>query len=385
MARMASVHRRPRSPFWFVAYTDALGRRVRKSSKTRDRGEALRLALQLERAGRLGREDNLFENRARSLLSELMGQVTEGRASVRAPSIWKFLEEWIETKSGLVAPSTLSSLRTSVGQFKEHLGARADRQLASLTTRDLQGWVGALKLSGVSPGTIGLRVKTIREALGTAVHQQLLLSNPAALVELPRGFPAERGVFTPGEVGVLVGAAPGEWKTAILTAFYTGARLLDVTSVRWADVNLVDATLTFHVRKLRGKPLTVPIHPALAKHFEEQAAVDTAQTYLMPHLANRSTGGGGGLSTQFKAIAEKAGIDLGVAEHAGKNRLTKRSFHALRHAFTSALLNAGVEEPVRMMLTGHTSKGSHRRYAHATPETLAQAIAKLPVVPGVAS
>jgi integrase len=64
----------------------------------------------------------------------------------------------------------------------------------------------------------------------------------------------------------------------------------------------------------------------------------------------------------FKRIMERAGIDDGVArERSGQrgHKVSRLSFHSLRHSFTSALANANVPAEVRQKLTGHADERSH--------------------------
>jgi integrase len=51
---------------------------------------------------------------------------------------------------------------------------------------------------------------------------------------------------------------------------------------------------------------------------------------------------------------------------------------SIRRSFTSALANAGVSPELRMKVTGHKSAEIHRGYTHLEPETLKDAIKKLP-------
>ena len=85
---------------------------------------------------------------------------------------------------------------------------------------------------------------------------------------------------------------------------------------------------------------------------------------------------------QIQAIMEAAGIDRGVVQGGGTRKLATRSFHSLRHSFSSALMNAGVPEELRMRLTGHRSKAVHQGYSHAEVETLRAAVSKLPSLGG---
>jgi integrase len=74
----------------------------------------------------------------------------------------------------------------------------------------------------------------------------------------------------------------------------------------------------------------------------------------------------------------KAGLDLQTVKGGGDRNISRRTFHALRHSFTSALANAGVSPELRMKLTGHSSEAIHRGYTHHELEVLKNAVQKLP-------
>jgi len=76
---------------------------------------------------------------------------------------------------------------------------------------------------------------------------------------------------------------------------------------------------------------------------------------------------------------EQAGFDQDKVQ-AGRNEFSRKSFHSLRHSFSSALANAGVSADVRMKLTGHKSADVHQRYTHMQLEPLKKAIATLPAL-----
>jgi hypothetical protein len=84
------------------------------------------------------------------------------------------------------------------------------------------------------------------------------------------------------------------------------------------------------------------------------------------------------MSESFKRIVNNAGLDLQTVQGTGVRMISKRTFHALRHSFTSALANAGVSPELRMKLTGHKSAEIHRGYTHLEMETLKEALEKLP-------
>ena len=74
----------------------------------------------------------------------------------------------------------------------------------------------------------------------------------------------------------------------------------------------------------------------------------------------------------------KAGLDLQAVKSAGVRQLSRRTFHALRHSFTSALANEGVSPELRMKLTGHKTEREHQKYTHHELEKLRAAVKKMP-------
>jgi integrase len=181
---------------------------------------------------------------------------------------------------------------------------------------------------------------------------------------------------------MLVDAAEGEWKTLILLGYFTGARLSDCARMRWASVDFVSSVISFQPKKRNtsGLIVTVPLHPDLQAHLEGLAAKDRPEEFISPQLADLETRGWNGLSEGFKRIALKAGIDLQTVQGGGARKISKRTFHALRHSFTSALANAGVSPELRMKLTGHKTEEIHRGYTHHELESLRNAVEKLPAL-----
>jgi len=76
-----------------------------------------------------------------------------------------------------------------------------------------------------------------------------------------------------------------------------------------------------------------------------------------------------------------AEVDRGLVrtKETGAARTTAaRSFHSLRHTFTSWLAKADVPEEVRMKMTGHTESKTHQKYTHQELSTLRAGVDKIP-------
>jgi integrase len=230
---------------------------------------------------------------------------------------------------------------------------------------------------GLAPKTVNVDVKIIRGALNAARRQGLIATNPAEAVELPEAVGMERGTFTPAEVKLLVDTAEDEWKLLIMLAYFTGARLSDCARMQWECVDLGEETLTYTQAKT-GAKVTTPLHPDLLKALNKLAGSDKPEVFIMTAIASQRGSGRRGLSETFKKIMRKAGVDSQTVKGKGNQMFSRRSFHALRHSFTSALANQNVAPELRMQLTGHKTEGEHKKYTHHEMDNLRAAIKKIP-------
>jgi integrase len=373
---MASVHRRPASQYWHAAFRAPDGRLILRSTKCVDRSKALAAAFEFERAVNLAKANNLVEAQARKIVADIMERAGS-EETLRAPTVADYLHQWLASKQARKSANTGSRYQTAVEKFLTVLGDRQQKPLTALTAYDVERYLNARTKEKLAPRTIVLCVKIIRTALNAARRQGLIPTNPAEAVELPKVRGMERGTFTPEEVKILVDTAQGDWQTLILLAYYTGARLSDCCRMAWADVDLSAGTLTYTQAKT-GEKVTVPLHSDLLAHLETLAGTDKPEVFIMPHMAGLKPGGRHGLSESFKRIMRKAGLDIGKVKSAGVRQLSRRTFHALRHSFTSALANQGVAAEVRMKLTGHKTESVHRGYTHHELEKLRAAVEKIP-------
>jgi integrase len=352
-----------------------------RSTKQADRTKAMSVAIQYEKAAKLADAQVFTEGQARDVLNDIL-KLTAPSEELRTPRIGAFLIEWLETKEAAKSTSTGVRYRQIVEEFIEHLGERAARPLSSLTASDIQSFLTKRQRKGCSPTTVNLDGKILRTALNSARRQGLISHNPAEAVELPAIKTVQRATFSAGEVSILLSTADGEWKNLIMLGYFTGARLGDCVRMRWNAVDFTAGTLTFTPEKTKNRggntEVVLPLHPELAAHLEKIAVADTAEKFISPHMAELTPGGRHGLSEGFKRIVVKAGLDLQTVQGYGSRSISKRTFHALRHSFTSALANANVPPELRMKLTGHTSEAVHRGYSHHELAVLRKAMLKLP-------
>ena len=273
---MASIHILHGKPNWCCSLKLANGRRTFKSTGLkaveRNRAAACSLCEQWQRVEddltfKAGSENHLkFENPrevaeqfvtatrklaqgafteadARALLDELLKAGQHNPLSQE--SIRQFLNSWLEGKELARKKRTADRYRKVVSDFLGALGKRSGQPLSALTPRDIEAFRAVRLKQGCSPVTVSQDLKIVRSILEQARKQGIIVSNPAASVESPRGEGLDRDVFTPEEVGVLYDAADAEWRTAILFGYFAGMRLSDAVSRSWREIDLAAEVIDY--------------------------------------------------------------------------------------------------------------------------------------------
>jgi integrase len=227
--------------------------------------------------------------------------------------------------------------------------------------------------AGRSSTTVNFYVHVTRMIFGEAEASGLIQRNPAKVVKvvkIMKGEKVEKDVFTPAEVAALVAASPSEeWKLLILAGFFTSQRLGNLVRLQHSDVDLEKGAISF-VQQKTGIAVLVPIHPQLREHLKTE---DTGPVF--PELSKRRIEGLSG--TFAKVIMRDAGIDR---DRQDGQRVSRKSFHSLRHSSISAMLDANVPEEVRGKISGHSSSAIHGKYSHETWRAMSAAIESISAV-----
>jgi len=372
---VASVFRRPQSKYWYAGWRGGDGKFHLRSTKQTDRSKGLAVALEWERVDKKLTNGELVEAQIRDVVNDLLDRV--GESKLETPSIRSWFNDWVADKEANRSAGTAVRYKGVVDCFLDSLVSKAEKPLSVLVAQDIQKFAAERKKAGVSSATINLEVKIIRTALNRARRQGVISVNSAEAVDLPAKRSIEKGVFSEAEVAILLKQAQGtDWETVITFGYYTAARLSDCVKMQWEHMDLAGEKLTFYDGK-NSKWITLPMHPKLLAHLTRLASVDVRQKFVTPRMSAFGSGGRRGLSEGFKRIVTAAGLDLQTVQGNGIRMISKRTFHSLRHSFTSALANAGVSDELRMKLTGHKSVDVHRGYTHLEMKTLREAINKL--------
>jgi len=379
---MASIHRRPRTPYWHGAFRQG-GKLVYRSTGTTDKAVARRIADEWEQIAKQIDAGTYTENQTREVISGILRRANLGTHGVKPPGIGEFLKDWLEAKLTTLAEGSAWGYRKAVGEFIKHLGPKASRPLGALQSSDARSYLATLHESDYADKTISIYGKVLRAAFKQAVLDGYLPSNPfdisLAMSKAKTAATAHRRRgFSGAEVRLLQDAAARtskDWHTVVLVGSYTGARLRDCCRLQWEDLDLAGSRLVIHQLKT-GRPIEIPLHPNLLEHLESRASEvgDRPQEYITPTLAELGTGGASGLSMQFAKVMRDAGVSQGKTTQGTRRQQNERGFHSLRHTFVSALASADVSPELRMKLSGHADLKSHAGYTHIEFERLAGAL-----------
>ncbi len=386
-----------RSPYWICCFKASDGRRLKKSTKQRDRSNAMEVCLALERAEGMAARGVLTETRARELIGEVLERTTGDTLPFYTVEAW--LHNWLHGKEVSKSKNTHVKYSQTIESFLAQIGGRAKLNISAISTKDIVAYRDDQLASGKNPNTVRYLVKQLRIPFNAARRQGIITHNPAESVELPTPSKmmddreVSRDAFTPEQVGALMKATVAQengraifetgqdWYGAILFAYCTGARLQDVANIQWAAIDLPTKTITYRARKT-GRRVMVPIHPALEEYLLGVSTPHSDKAYVFSKIAQRDTGGRSGLSMTFSRIMARANVHGDVITKAkGKGRTVRSlTFHSLRHSFNSAMANAGIAQEIRMKLTGHTSMEMNKGYTHHELEPLRKAIIAIPSI-----
>jgi integrase len=392
---MPSIHRQPGRPYWFCAFSifdpqTNRSRRVFRSTKTRDKKQALEICRAWHKAALKARNGKLSVDAAREIIARGVSDVFTAAnvESLPSASVKSWCETWTEAKAIETEESTHARYKRVMERFTGFLGeAKSKRDLSTLQASDIARFRDR-EAKELSRSTANLSVKVLRICLGEAVRQGLLTVNPAVRVKLLKSnAESKRRAFTLAEIKRILKACGDdtEWPGFVLFGLYLGQRLGDLARLTWRSVDLDSGEIAFTTRKT-GRRIVLPLVQPLADYLASLPASDNPNAFIFPRAANAKRTAP--LSNQFRDILVEAGlVEPRPRGHksTGKGRDQARepseiSFHSLRHSAVTMLKAAGVSDFIAREIVGHESAAVSRQYTHLTTDDKRAAMQRLPDV-----
>jgi integrase len=390
---MASIHKQPGKPFWFCAFSifsleTLTSRRVFRSTKTRDKKQALEICRAWHKAALKARNGKLSVDAAREVIAQGVSDVFTAAnvESLPSASVKSWGETWLQAKEIETEESTHARYKRVLERFTGFLGeAKSKRDLATLQTSDIARFRDR-EAKERARATANLGMKVLRVCLGEAVRQGLLAVNPAANVKLLRSSKeSKRRAFTLSEIKRVLRACEHdvEWRGLVLFGLYLGQRLGDLARLTWRAVNLETGEIAFIARKT-GRRIVLPLVQPLSDYLASLPASDNPNAFIFPNAAAHKRTSR--LSNEFRDIL----VDAGLVEARDYKTTTKGrshareaseiSFHSLRHSAVTMLKASGLSDVFAREIVGHESAAISRQYTHLSTDDLRGAMQRLPDV-----
>ncbi len=356
-------------------------RRVFRSTKTRDKKQALEICRAWHKAALKARNGKLSVDAAREIIARGVSDVFTAAnvESLPSASVKSWCETWTEAKAIETEESTHARYKRVMERFTGFLGeAKSKRDLSTLQASDIARFRDG-EAKELSRSTANL---------GEAVRQGLLTVNPAVRVKLFKSnAESKRRAFTLAEIKRILKACGDdtEWRGLVLFGLYLGQRLGDLARLTWRAVDLDSGEIAFTTRKT-GRRIVLPLVQPVADYLASLPASDKPNAFIFPHAASAKRTAS--LSNQFRDILVEAGLLEPLArghKSTGKGRNQAReaseiSFHSLRHSAVTMLKAAGVSDFMAREIVGHESTAVSRQYTHLTTDDKRAAMQRLPDV-----
>lgn len=325
------------------------GRRLRESSGSNQRGDAVKLLrrrLAEMGSGRLVGPDadkTTFEDMVTMLLDDytLNGHRSKDRVAV-----------------------ALVHLRGFFG-FSRVPDITSDRVSAFIRTR---------QEAEAAPATIAYELACLKRAFSLAIRAGKATHRP--YIPSVRVDNARKGFFEPGEFAAVEAHLPDALKPYLRFLYLTGWRSGEARGLTWADVNFETGVVrlepgTTKNREGREFPFAVlqPLAELLEQQRERTAEVERKTGRIIRYVFHRNGKPIASCVRAWKSACKAAGL---------KGRLV----HDLRRSAVRNLERAGVSRSVAMKLTGHKTEAVYRRYAITSAADLSEGVAKLAALHG---
>jgi len=300
-----------------------------------------------------------------------------------------WLDLWYQTyKKSNLRPNTQMSYERRI--YQHIIPALGNIQMDKLTTNDIQQFYAKLKQGGrllrtelygegLSDQTVRGVHTTLHAALDKAVSEKLLFRNPADGCRLPSAKAREMQVLTPEEIQrLLIQAKEDGCYELLLLELSTGLRRGEICALQWDDLNFRTGELRVQrqVHRIKGKLVASPpktkagnrsvILPVLVLGVLRAYKETANSRWMFPSpVSEDSPRDPAAVRKRLQTVLERA-------------ECKKIRFHDLRHTFSTAALEHGMDVKTLSTIIGHVSSSTTLNiYAHVTDEMRRTAAVKI--------
>jgi len=270
------------------------------------------------------------------------------------------VERYLLTLQARRSPRTVDAYRRDLAALHAFL----DKDVADVTSGELESWVASMRAEGLAASTIARRVSAVRAFFRHLVLIGTRDENPAASVQLPRRARTLPRALSPAETERLIDAAVGSTPRALRDRalvellYGAGLRVSEAVGLEKNGVSLEDRVV--RVLGKGGKERLVPLGRPAAEAVRRYLALGRPHLdrRYRPELFLNARGGAltrAGAFLILRKLADRAGLEPGRVHP-----------HLLRHSFATHLLEGGADLRSVQEMLGHADLGTTERYTHVS-------------------
>jgi len=311
----------------------------------------------------------------KSVMSET---ILSNGASTNANSygFMDFMYYWLETVKPTIAHNTYVGYLRHLKKIAEYFNANYEGlRLGEVTGLHLQQFYNHKYNNGLTGNTVKHYHANIHKALKYAVKMDLIPSNPADKVDLPKVEKYRANFYTKKELDLLFDAFVGDrMELVVHIAAYYGLRRSEIIGLKWDAIDFEKKTITVcrKVTSINGNGTgheeitvddelkteasvrTFPLIPHIEKLLRERLVLETHYSKILKGDFDREYDGFVCRDNFGKLITPDF-----VSRHfkyiVKKNNLKPIRFHDLRHSCASLLLANGVPMKAIQEWLGHST------------------------------
>ena len=297
-------------------------------------------------------------------------------------TLGEWMDKWLdEYMIFTIKENTIKGYRSQIDhQIKPFIG---HKQLASLTTADIQKFYNKIKKEGrVHPHPIHGHVLSdsmvrkihmmLHEAMEVAVRERYIVRNPTDNTTIPKKTTTEKQVLDDSQLNRFLEAIQGEpyWHDFFYVEVMTGLRRGEICGIKWSDIDFNEGTLcikrsvstkegggvSIGETKTDAGVRTIIMPPSVATLLWKKRS-DAINEWVFPHYTNPSDPlHPSSAYKKLKTLLKRLELPL-------------LRFHDLRHTFATQATDGGVDPKTLAGILGHTDASfTLDTYTHVTSD-----------------
>ena len=270
---------------------------------------------------------------------------------------------------------TIDTYYTALLQFQEYIAITKspDTNTEEITKEEVNYFLGFLHDKGMKKRSIKLKISAVKSFFKFCYKKDIIKSNPASLVVLPKTERTLPSFLLEKEIEKLFAsfdtADPLQARNAALIEllYSSGLRISEALSLNINDINEEE-----HTVKVKGKGNKERIVPVGRK------ALTALKNYtsMRNKIAETITCKALFISNKGKELSQREAYRIINRALQGITEASKKSPHILRHSFATHLLDKGADLQSVSEMLGHSSLSTTQVYTHVSIERLKEAYKK---------